>query len=68
MLKLDEEQMYSLEWISKRWDCHYSTVFRRLCRHKAKVYRFSRTAVRVPMSEILRVEAENAETLAAPLK
>ena len=64
MPSLDAEPMHSMEQISKRWGCHYATVYRRLMRHKAKVYRFSSNAIRVPLSEILRIESEAEEILA----
>ena len=64
MPSLEAEPMHSMEQIGQRWDCHYATVYRRLIRHKAKVYRFSTNAIRVPLSEILRIEAESEEILA----
>jgi hypothetical protein len=58
MSKLEEDQLLSHAQLAERWGCHQTTVWRRLIQHQIKVVRFSRSAVRVRLSDVLRLEQE----------
>jgi hypothetical protein len=63
MPDLEVENILLVQEIAERWRCDYTTALRRLRKHKAKVLRFNRNAIRVRLEEVLRIEQECSEIL-----